>query len=221
MDSIRSRLSFANVISLIALFVALGGTGYAAVKLPKNSVGGTQIKKNAVSSSKVKNGSLTKADFKASDLPVGAQGPKGDPGTPGRNGTNGTNGTDGTNGTNGTDGTAKAFARVAADGTLQPDVAGFPSQVKGLVPASIVKGEAAAATGTYCFDLDFRPSSALVSLDNADAAAANRNLVLSVAVDRGEDLGDCPTDHNDARVRAVDGNTEAATDARFFIWFEG
>jgi len=82
MDSIRSRLSFANVISLIALFVALGGTGYAAVKLPKNSVGGTQIKKNAVSSSKVKNGSLTNADSKASDLPVGAQGPKGDPGTP-------------------------------------------------------------------------------------------------------------------------------------------
>ena len=129
------------------------------------------------------------------------QGAKGDKGDPGDNGT------------------ADAFARVAADGTLQPDVAGFPSQNKGTILVS--KGEGGAATGNYCFDLDFRPASGMVSLDNADAAAANRNLVTSVAIDRGEDLGDCPPDRNDARVRIVDGNTETATDARFFIWFEG
>lgn len=87
-----------TVVAYVALFIALGGTSYAAVKLPKNSVGGTQIKANAVTSGKVKNGSLRKADFKASDLPVGAagaQGPqgaqglkgdKGDPGTPGAQG---------------------------------------------------------------------------------------------------------------------------------------
>jgi hypothetical protein len=208
----RSRMTSAHVISLIALFVALGGTGYAAVKLPKNSVGASQIKTGGVGSSEVKNGSLKKADFKNSDLPAGPQGPQGPAGA---------NGTNGTNGAPGPAGSAKAFARVATDGTLQPDIANFPSQVKGLVAANIVKGEAAAATGTYCFDLDFRPSSAQVTLDNADAAAANRNLVASVAIDRGEDLGDCPADHNDARVRIVDGNTETATDGRFFIWFEG
>ena len=60
----------------------------------------------------------------------------------------------------------------------------------------------------------------MVSLDNADAAAADRNLVASVAIDRGEDLGDCPPSHNDARVRIVDGNTGTAQDARFFVWFE-
>jgi len=48
MQWIRSHLSFANVISMIALFVALGGTTYAAVQLPKNSVGSKQIKKRAV-----------------------------------------------------------------------------------------------------------------------------------------------------------------------------
>jgi hypothetical protein len=48
MPWIRSHLSFANVISMIALFVALGGTTYAAVSLPKNSVGPKQIKKRAV-----------------------------------------------------------------------------------------------------------------------------------------------------------------------------
>ena len=206
---LRSRMTSAHVIALIALFVALGGTGYAAVKLPKNSVGAAQIKTGGVGSSEVKNGSLKKADFKNSDLPAGPQGPQGPAGT------------NGTNGAPGPAGSAKAFARVATDGTLQPDVAGFPSQVKGIVAANVVKGEGGAATGTYCFDVDFRPSSAIVSLDNADAAAANRNLVTSVAIDRGEDLGDCPADHNDARVRIVDGNTEAATDARFFIWFEG
>jgi hypothetical protein len=113
-----------------------------------------------------------------------------------------------------------AFARVAADGTLQPNVAYFPAQVKGVDTGDVVKGEGAAATGTYCFgSLGFRPSSAIVSLDNADAAAADRNLIASVALDRGEDLGDCPATHNQARVRIVDGNTGAAQDGRFFVWF--
>jgi hypothetical protein len=41
------------VISLIALFVALGGASYAAVSLPKNSVGTAQIKNNAVNYKKI------------------------------------------------------------------------------------------------------------------------------------------------------------------------
>src|SRR6476620_4280879 len=44
----------ALVISLIALFVALGGTSYAAITtLPKNSVGTAQIKNGAVTSAKL------------------------------------------------------------------------------------------------------------------------------------------------------------------------
>ncbi len=54
MQWIRSHLSFANSISLIALFVALGGTSLAAVTLSKNSVGAKQIKKNAVGVSEIK-----------------------------------------------------------------------------------------------------------------------------------------------------------------------
>jgi hypothetical protein len=78
MKSFRPRrLSPALVISLIALFVALGGTGYAALKLPKNSVGTKQLKNNAVTSAKVKNGSLTPSDFKAGQIPAGPQGPQG------------------------------------------------------------------------------------------------------------------------------------------------
>jgi hypothetical protein len=43
----------ALVISLIALFVALGGTTYAATSLPANSVGTPQIKNGAVTGSKL------------------------------------------------------------------------------------------------------------------------------------------------------------------------
>jgi len=47
----RMRPSPALVISLIALFVALGGTSYAAITtLPKNSVGTAQSENGAVTS---------------------------------------------------------------------------------------------------------------------------------------------------------------------------
>lgn len=53
------RPSTALVISIAALFVALGGTGFAAFALPKNSVGTKQLKNNAVTTSKLKNAAVT------------------------------------------------------------------------------------------------------------------------------------------------------------------
>jgi hypothetical protein len=53
---LRGRLTFANLTALLALFVALRGTSYAALRLPKNSVGNKQLKKNSVTSTKVKPG---------------------------------------------------------------------------------------------------------------------------------------------------------------------
>ena len=228
MQWIRSHLSFANLVSLMALFVALGGTTYAAVTLPNNSVGIKQIKtnavgiseirKNAVRSGEVKNGSLRRGDFAAGQLPAGAKGDKGDQGIQGIQGVQGVPGEDAV--------ALDAFARVGFDGAdatlrpLEPNDAGQAPQNKGIVQANVVAGEGGAATGTTCFNLPSRPASALVALDNADAAVANRNLIASVAIDRGEDLGDCPATHNDARVRIVDGATEAAQNARFLIWFE-
>ncbi|MFT4050013.1 MAG: hypothetical protein QM648_09285 [Solirubrobacterales bacterium] len=63
-----ARIHPATVISCVALFVALSGASYAAVKLPKNSVGDKQLKKNAVTGKKVKDGSLTGSDIKLSSL---------------------------------------------------------------------------------------------------------------------------------------------------------
>jgi hypothetical protein len=83
----------ANVVAFLALFVAIGGISWAAIKLPKNSVGAAQIKKNAVRSADVKNRSLLARDFKAGQLPAGAMGapgPQGPQGIPGAQGPAGT-----------------------------------------------------------------------------------------------------------------------------------
>jgi hypothetical protein len=54
MRAILSRLpSPAMVVACIALAVALGGTSYAAIKLPSNSVGTKQLQKNAVVATKL------------------------------------------------------------------------------------------------------------------------------------------------------------------------
>src|ERR1700742_3245155 len=52
MKRFRPRLTYANVIASLALFVALGGSAVAA-GLAKNSVGPNQLKKGAVSASKL------------------------------------------------------------------------------------------------------------------------------------------------------------------------
>src|SRR3954453_13874697 len=77
------RPSPALVVATIALIVALAGTGYAALKLPRNSVGTKQLKRDAVTSPKVKRGSLLTSDFKAGQLPKGEKGEQGTPGSPG------------------------------------------------------------------------------------------------------------------------------------------
>ena len=61
-------MTFANVTSLLALFVALGGGAYAATQLPANSVGARQLKNNAVTSQKIKDRTIAGADIDKSKL---------------------------------------------------------------------------------------------------------------------------------------------------------
>ncbi len=89
----RAHLTFANVVSLMALFVALSGGAYA-LTIPKHSVGAKQLKKNAVTSSKVKDRSLLARDFKRGQLPAGSTGPIGPAGPPGAPGQTGQPGSD-------------------------------------------------------------------------------------------------------------------------------
>jgi hypothetical protein len=55
---LRHHLSFANVIALIALFVALGGTSYAALK-----IGSKQIRNNSIQSVDIKNRTIKSTDI--------------------------------------------------------------------------------------------------------------------------------------------------------------
>jgi hypothetical protein len=55
MGSLRvGRPSPALIVAVVALIVALGGGAYAAISVPKNSVGTKQLKDGAVTPSKVK-----------------------------------------------------------------------------------------------------------------------------------------------------------------------
>lgn len=81
-----------TIIATAALAVALGGTGYAAVTLPRNSVGTAQLKANAVTSAKVKDGSLRAADFATGQLPKGDTGATGATGATGPAGAQGERG---------------------------------------------------------------------------------------------------------------------------------
>ncbi len=45
---LADRLSYANVVATLALFVALGGASYATIALPEHSVGAAQLRAGAV-----------------------------------------------------------------------------------------------------------------------------------------------------------------------------
>ena len=50
---LNHRLSYANVVATLALFISLGGASYAIVTLPAHSVGTIQLQAGAVTTSKL------------------------------------------------------------------------------------------------------------------------------------------------------------------------
>jgi hypothetical protein len=65
---VRKHLSFANVTSMVALFIALGGSAYAAAQLPSNSVGKAQIRSSAVGKSEAARGAIGKSEVRSSAI---------------------------------------------------------------------------------------------------------------------------------------------------------
>lgn len=151
MRHIRKRLTYANAMSSIAVFLVLGGaSALAAGKLGKNTVGAHQLKKNAVTSAKVKNGSLRSVDFKVGQLPTGArgaqgpQGPKGDPGPQGKQGPAGA------------PGSALGYAYINSAGEMDPALS------KNVTASNVTES----GTGFFCFgNLPFSPRSVVAALD--------------------------------------------------------
>lgn len=93
------RPKFADVVSVIALCLALGGTAYAASALPRNSVRtsqivngavtGRKIAKHSITAANIATGSLLASDFESGQLPAGPQGPSGPQGVQGPKGDTG------------------------------------------------------------------------------------------------------------------------------------
>ena len=144
---VRSRLTFANVLASVALFIALGGASYAAVQIPKASVGTKQLKRNAVTSPKVKPGSLLVSDFRASQRSR-LRGPTGPEGPRGATGPQGLHGPTGATGATGAAGTAQAFAHVQRNSGGGMTLVG---RKKGFTAVSRPQG---AGVGIYCLTWD-------------------------------------------------------------------
>ncbi len=114
-------------MSLVAVFIALGSASYAAVNVPRNSVGtkqlkntsvGTkQLKGNSVNSGKVKNFWLKAKDFKNGQMPTGPTGPKGPDGGTGLPGLSGVTGPTGGTGPDVQNATY-LYATVTSDGEI-------------------------------------------------------------------------------------------------------
>jgi hypothetical protein len=76
MKRIRGKLTYANVVATIALFLAVGGaSAMAANQLAKNSVGAKQLKSNAVTAAKIKAGAVTSPKVAAGAIGASALAP--------------------------------------------------------------------------------------------------------------------------------------------------
>lgn len=163
MRHLPKQPSPALVVSIISLFVALGGTGYAALTITganikdssvttadvrNNSLSGADIRNGSVTTKDVRDGSLLGADFRSGQLPAGPQGPQGATGPAGPKGEAGPQGgtgpagQNGTSGASGAPGTARAYAYVLLTGALST------TKRKNVVATT------RASIGTYCVQLD-------------------------------------------------------------------
>jgi hypothetical protein len=204
-NKVFSRLNYANVMSTIAVFAALGGGAYAAVKLPKNSVGSAQIKSNAVTTAKVKDGSLTVKDFASGQLPAGSAGLKGDAGPQGPAGAAGKDGAAGTNGTDGAPGTARAYGLVSSNGVL--------SRSKNVVA---VTKPAAAPAGTYCIELGASINTATTGLVVTSDYASDSTTISSAPGSNGQDMSIAEWRSNANDCYLVPGTLEVRTGMQSF-----
>jgi Collagen triple helix repeat (20 copies) len=199
------------VIAMIALVVAAAGGGYAAAKLPKNSVGTAQLRNGSVTSAKVKNHSLLAVDFKPGQLErvlptaIGPTGPTGPSGADGATGAVGATGDQGDSGPTGPVGDSGAQGPIGTQGaaglSYGNTVVGAPTTSVSLCGSIDVIGSVVSPTST----------SRLLLLGQAELSAngtTNAQLVTEVTTGAGSILGSADTG---APVALTSGNSERFT----------
>jgi hypothetical protein len=195
LKQIRKRLTYANVMSSIAVFLVLGGaTAFAAKKiganqLKANSVKTGKIVKEAVTTSKIKNNAVNGAkvldgSLTGSDINLGTLGTV----------------PSATNATNAANAQPTSFAHVSAGGAI--DAANSKNA------GSVTK----VGTSVYCFSgLPFSPRGGQATVDFNDSLFEFAQFGLGAK-------GGCPAG-TQAFVFTVEGTT--ATAAGFFVVFYG
>jgi hypothetical protein len=141
MRRLASRLSYGNVVSTLALFVALGGSAGAAAAITSRDV-----RDGSLTSRDIKDHSLRAADLRTSDLPAGPRGPAGEDGEDGMDGMDGADGLDGVDGEDG------ARGPVGQDAVRLWAVVGGGVLVRHKGVVSVTPG--GAGTHTIRFDRD-------------------------------------------------------------------
>jgi hypothetical protein len=188
------RFSPSLIVSLVALFVALGGTASAAflitgrnVKdksltgrdIKNGSIFAREIHRGVLTGRQVHNHSLTPKDFRGS-----VRGPAGPPGT------------------------ARAFGYVAANGTLNP-----------FISRNIVR-LSHPAKGLYCFYLGFQPLNAVASLSSGGSAGVD---AVKTTVAHDDAHGDRCAGVEQASVETLNvnlhSNTNSAANGAFYVIF--
>lgn len=196
------------VVSLIALFVALGGTSYAAVKL-----NGKNIKRNTVTGKQIKESSLGQVP----KAKVAGSASSAATATTATNATNATNAVNATNAANA--GNAATVGGKSAEDLTSPAAFAYidASAAAPVVAAEHARGMAAANvtknTSFVCIDgLSFDPKHVQVTTYRIGGGTTDHipNAVL-------DDSGFCPGAEQ-AAVQLVDASDNSAvTDPRFYI----
>ena len=204
-SKLRSHLTYANVMATVAVFVALGGSSYAAIKVtgkdvPKDALTGADIKNltgkdvrnNSLTGADVKNltsgdvanGRLLAEDFAAGQLPAGGQGPKGEQGLTGEPGPPNPN--------------AETLDGIDSTDLVRGGIRTYEVNVSGSIPA--------AATSTFvsasCDSGDLLQSGGYINLSVGETVEDSAGGVGSWTVEISGTAG--PTHRVTTRVRCYD-----------------
>jgi hypothetical protein len=148
----RLGLTYANTMATVAVFIALGGTGYAAItvtgkQVKDGSLTGRDVKNKSLTGTDIRDSSLLAKDFKVGELPAGPQGSQGPQGPVGPQGSQGPQGQPGEDGFDGS-ALAGAVVYMPGPGSGLPNPSFWGNRVFGFTSVS------RSGTGHYCLTLD-------------------------------------------------------------------